>query len=348
MEKKIITVSDITSALDAAGMLRHTEHAAECGAVVTGVTYDSKQACEGTAFVCKGAHFRKKFLKEAIDAGASCYISESDYGLGSEACPEILVTDIRAAMPVIAESFYGRLSDKLEMVGVTGTKGKSTTTYYMRYILDDWLGSEGKGRSAVCSGIYNYDGVIDEESHLTTPEILELYTHMDNALRSGIHYLSMEVSSQGLKYNRLDGITFAAGAFLNIGRDHISDGTQSYAGLPVQQDIAAFFAEKDADDSLDDITADDDRTILRAQILALTDLQRKDRLDHIRFPDTPDHGENLLGLHVEDSFKEILDFGLVTSHNSRKYLTLSPSCLAHFQGGLYCRFQDLVGTVSKT
>lgn len=222
MEKKKITVSDIASALDAAGMLRHTNHAAACGAVVTGVTFDSKQACEGTAFVCKGAHFRKKFLKEAIDAGASCYISESDYGLGSEACPEILVTDIRTAMPVIAESFYGRLSDKLEMIGVTGTKGKSTTTYYMRYILDDWLGSEGKGRSAVCSGIYNYDGVIDEESHLTTPEILELYTHMDNALRSGIHYLSMEVSSQGLKYNRLDGITFAAGAFLNIGRDHIS------------------------------------------------------------------------------------------------------------------------------
>ena len=222
MEKKIITVSDIASALDAAGMLRHTEHAAECGAVVTGVTYDSKQACEGTAFVCKGAHFRKKYLKDAIDAGASCYISEDDYSLGSEACPEILVTDIRAAMPVIAEAFYGRLSDKLEMIGITGTKGKSTTTYYMRYILDDWLGSVGKGRSAVCSGIYNYDGVIDEESHLTTPEILELYTHMDNSLRSGIHYLSMEVSSQGLKYNRLDGITFAAGAFLNIGRDHIS------------------------------------------------------------------------------------------------------------------------------
>ena len=122
MEKKIITVSDITSALDAAGMLRHTEHAAECGAVVTGVTYDSKQACEGTAFVCKGAHFRKKYLKDAIDAGASCYISESDYGLGSEACPEILVTDIRVAMPVIAEAFYGRLSDKLEMIGITGTK----------------------------------------------------------------------------------------------------------------------------------------------------------------------------------------------------------------------------------
>ena len=92
----------------------------------------------------------------------------------------------------------------------------------MRYILDEWLAAEGLGKSAVCSGIYNYDGVIDEESHLTTPEILELYTHMDNALNSGMHYLSMEVSSQGLKYDRVDGITFAAGAFLNIGRDHIS------------------------------------------------------------------------------------------------------------------------------
>ena len=61
----------------------------------------------------KYGRMRKKYLKDAIDAGASCYISESDYGLGSEACPEILVTDIRVAMPVIAEAFYGRLSDKL-------------------------------------------------------------------------------------------------------------------------------------------------------------------------------------------------------------------------------------------
>jgi UDP-N-acetylmuramoyl-L-alanyl-D-glutamate--2,6-diaminopimelate ligase len=108
------------------------------------------------------------------------------------------------------------------MVGITGTKGKSTTAYFMRYILDDYMAASGGKRTAICSGIDNYDGVIEEESHLTTPEIMELYTHMDNALKSGISYMSMEVSSQALKYDRVDGITFDAGAFLNIGQDHIS------------------------------------------------------------------------------------------------------------------------------
>jgi len=225
MEERIITVKDIAAALGTAGMLRRTDPPAEGPSgdtAVTGVTYNSREVSEGTAFVCKGAHFREQYLKDAMDAGASCYITGTEYGLGKEGCPELLVEDIRKAMPVIAETFYGDLSEELTLVGITGTKGKSTTTYYMRYILDDWLEASGENKSAVCSGIYNYDGVIDEESHLTTPEILELYTHMDNALKSGIHYLSMEVSSQGLRYDRVDGVTFAAGAFLNIGRDHIS------------------------------------------------------------------------------------------------------------------------------
>ena len=225
MDNKQIKVMDIAADLEAAGLLSGTspDLAGPAGeAAVSGLTYDSREVSPGTAFVCKGTHFKKEFLRDSVGAGASCYITEIPYGLGSDSCPELLVTDIRAAMPVIAGTFYGDLSGKLGMIGITGTKGKSTTTYYMRYILDDWLEAAGEGKSAVCSGIYNYDGVIDEESHLTTPEILELYTHMDNALKSGIHYLSMEVSSQGLRYNRLDGITFRAGAFLNIGRDHIS------------------------------------------------------------------------------------------------------------------------------
>ena len=225
MEERIITVKDMAAALDAAGMLIKADPVPEGpagGTHIEGVTYNSREVSEGAAFVCKGVHFKEQYLKDAIDAGASCYITDKEYGSGNENCPELLVEDIRTAMPVAAETFYGDLSEEIEIAGITGTKGKSTTTYYMRYILDDWLEASGENKSAVCSGIYNYDGVIDEESHLTTPEILELYTHMDNALKSGIHYLSMEVSSQGLRYNRLDGITFAAGAFLNIGRDHIS------------------------------------------------------------------------------------------------------------------------------
>lgn len=189
---------------------------------VSSVTFNSKEVCNGSLFVCKGAHFKEQYLVDAIADGAACYVSEKEYGRGNPDCPEILVKDIRIAMPLIAETFYGKLSDKISMIGITGTKGKSTTAYFMRYILDEYMAATGGNRTAVCSGIDNYDGVIDEESHLTTPEIMELYTHMNNAVNSDIRYLTMEVSSQGLRYNRVDTIEFEVGAFLNIGSDHIS------------------------------------------------------------------------------------------------------------------------------
>ncbi|MBQ3370031.1 MAG: UDP-N-acetylmuramoyl-L-alanyl-D-glutamate--2,6-diaminopimelate ligase [Mogibacterium sp.] len=218
----------------------------ELGAVdVKGITYNSREAAEGTLFVVKGAHFREQYLNDAIESDAVCYVREdpdapetADCRLVSDeeakaagrricdkaknSCLDIWVRDIRKAMPVIAETFYGKLSDDLTVVGITGTKGKSTTAYFMRYILDDYMAGTGGRRSAICSGIDNYDGVIEEESHLTTPEIMELYQHMNNALNSGISYMTMEVSSQALKYDRVTGVEFAAGAFLNIGSDHIS------------------------------------------------------------------------------------------------------------------------------
>ena len=220
MDRKKVTVAEMTAALARAGILTSSDNAGDN--VISSVTYNSRESGEGSLFVCKGAHFREKYLEDAISQGASCYVTETGYSKGSPACPEIIVSDIRLAMPVIAETFYGRLSDELTMVGITGTKGKSTTAYFMRYILDDYMAALGRPRTAICSGIDNYDGVIEAESHLTTPEIMELYQHMDNALKSGISYLTMEVSSQALKYDRVDGITFEAGAFLDIGSDHIS------------------------------------------------------------------------------------------------------------------------------
>lgn len=255
--KERTTVQEFIDALGMAGLLVSINGETPCDAVmalytdadgiacgakeVTGVTYNSKEAGEGSLFVCKGAHFREKYLEDAIAGGAVCYVRQDPEGrvyepsecstdkaapakgiFKKDECVSIYVSDIRKAMPVIAETFYGRLSDELKVIGITGTKGKSTTTYFMRYILDDYMAATGGRRSAVCSGIDNYDGVIEEESHLTTPEIMELYRHMANALSSGISYMSMEVSSQALKYDRVTGIEFEAGAFLNIGSDHIS------------------------------------------------------------------------------------------------------------------------------
>lgn len=186
------------------------------------VSFNSQDVRYDTLFICKGAHFTVDYLLSALDEGAFAYISEVKYEKEAPEAPYIIVKDMRKTMALVADLFYNQVWKRLTIAGITGTKGKSTTTYFMRYILDEYLKDQKKPVSAVISGIDNYDGVINEESHLTTPEALDLHRHYDNAVKSGIEFLSMEVSSQALKYDRTRGITFDVGCFLNIGIDHIS------------------------------------------------------------------------------------------------------------------------------
>jgi len=187
---------------------------------ISKVSYNSKDIIEGTLFICKGIHFKEQYLLDAIEEGACCYLSETEYKTD---CDCIIVSDIRRAMALVVNLYFEHIWEKINLIGITGTKGKSTTTYFVRYILDEYLKSKNKPASAVISSIDTYDGVQSFESHLTTPEPIELQTHYQNAVNSGIEYLTMEVSSQALKYDRVYGVGFDVGCFLNIGEDHISD-----------------------------------------------------------------------------------------------------------------------------
>ncbi len=186
---------------------------------ISHISYNSQDIKEGTLFICKGAHFKDEYLNDAIAKGAVCYIAERKMNVN---CDCILVNDIRKAIPLIADMYFQQAWNKIGLVGITGTKGKSTTTYFMRYIFDEYMNAEGAPRSGVISSIDTYDGVENFESHLTTPEPIELHKHFDNAAKSGIKYMTMEVSSQALKYGRVSGVTFDVGCYLNIGYDHIS------------------------------------------------------------------------------------------------------------------------------
>ncbi len=192
----------------------------DLSAPVALVSYDSREVVPGTLFICKGAHFKPEFLDMARDKGAIAYVSEVSYPQAG--LPGVLVSDMRRTIAPLADLFYDHPSGKLKVIGLTGTKGKSSTAYYLKYILDEFMAETGGKESGIVSSIDTYDGVERFESHLTTPEPLELQRHFAHGVESGMEYLTMEVSSQALKYHRSLCTDFAATCFLNIGYDHIS------------------------------------------------------------------------------------------------------------------------------
>ena len=188
--------------------------------IAEGLTYDSRTVTDGTIFICKGQAFKESYLAGAKEKGAILYISEKAYE--NVDIPYIIVKDIRKAMLELSNFFFQKPWEDLTVIGTGGTKGKTTTSYYIKYILDDYMAAVGGKETGIMSSIDFYDGVKRGESHLTTPETVELQGHLLNALSTGIKYMEMEVSSQALKYGRVANMKFDLGIFLNISEDHIS------------------------------------------------------------------------------------------------------------------------------
>ena len=220
-EMKFYKLQEYVDILGSRGMLAASELYGKGDTLIRNLTYNSKEVSEDTLFICKGAAFKPVYLRESLEKGAVCYISEKTFELEQEV-PYILVNDIRKAMSVLANMFYNDPWEDLHLVGVGGTKGKSTSVYYMKAIVDDYLEAQNKKDSAVISSIDIYDGKSKIESHITTPEAVELQQHLRNALDCGMEYAQMEVSSQALKYHRVDDMKFDVAIFLNISEDHIS------------------------------------------------------------------------------------------------------------------------------
>ncbi|MGI6230698.1 MAG: Mur ligase family protein [Tractidigestivibacter sp.] len=222
------TIASLAQLLDQKGLLAGTSNVtAENGeTVVCGVDCDSRVAAPGHLFVCKGAAFKPAFLRSALDAGCVAYLCDAsrkdELAAVADGAPALVAKDagtLRLAMAHASAEGWGHPDQDLTVIGITGTKGKSTVSYMLRAILD---AGRPKSRAAVIGSIDTYDGLIDEESHNTTPESPDLWRHLANARESGLAYVDMEVSSQALKYDRVLGLDLAVACFLNIGRDHIS------------------------------------------------------------------------------------------------------------------------------
>ena len=177
------------------------------------ISFDSREADKSTLFFAKGATFKKEYLEQAIENGLTFYVSQVDYELD---IPAIIVTDIKKAMSLIAMEFYGHPENDLKIIAFTGTKGKTTTAYFAYNILKQ------THRPAMLSTMNTtLDGKTFFKSKLTTPESLDLFKMMATAVQNGMTHLIMEVSSQAYLVERVYGLTFDVGAFLNISPDHI-------------------------------------------------------------------------------------------------------------------------------
>lgn len=187
------------------------------------LSYSSADVTPDTFFICKGATFKEEYLRDAIAKGAGVYLAQSLYE-GVD-CPHILVSDIRKAMSLVSIAFYQKAYRNFRVVGLTGTKGKTTTTYFMKNILDAFCRRNPQlcaaQKSAVLSTVEVDTGIEHHEAHLTTPESPDLQRYFAQTRDSGLPFLTMEVSSQAYKLSRVYGMDFDVGMFLNIGEDHI-------------------------------------------------------------------------------------------------------------------------------
>lgn len=184
---------------------------------VTDIACDSRESKEGSLFICiSGANVDgHDFTAQVIEKGAAALVTERAVE-APEHVTVLQVEDSRYAMACIAAAWYGHPADRLRVIGVTGTKGKTTTTYLVKSIL------ENAGYKVGLIG--TIETIIGEKkipSLNTTPESHLIQKYFSEMVEAGCDCVIMEVSSQGLKLHRTAGFIFDIGIFTNIEPDHI-------------------------------------------------------------------------------------------------------------------------------
>lgn len=184
---------------------------------VTELVYDSRNMAAGAVFVCiSGAVVDgHDFINEVVEKGAMAVIVEKELKL-PEGITAIYVNDSRLALATMSAEFFGHPAKKLTTIGITGTKGKTTTTYMIKSILEN----TGK-KVGLIGTIETLIGNIVIPSNNTTPESYMIQKYFAQMVEAGCDCVVMEASSQGLMLHRMAGFTFDYGIFTNLEPDHI-------------------------------------------------------------------------------------------------------------------------------
>jgi len=196
----------------------HAEVPGELGEkLVEGVAHDSRRVKPGWVFVAIRGRCRNgaDFAADAVGRGAVAVVCEERIRLEG-AVPQFVVEDARRALAALANAFYGRPSRRLGIVGVTGTNGKTTTTYMFRAI------AEAAGKGCGLLGTIEYDtGRRRFPASITTPESVDVQEFLSEMVSAGLEYAALEVSSHGLSMHRVDFVRFSAAVFTNLSEEHM-------------------------------------------------------------------------------------------------------------------------------
>jgi UDP-N-acetylmuramoyl-L-alanyl-D-glutamate--2,6-diaminopimelate ligase len=182
---------------------------------VSSLAYRSSSVTPGTLFFCVRGFTSDghDFAPDAVERGAVALVCERPLGLG---VPEVIVDDVRAAMPGAAARFYGDPTSELRVVGVTGTNGKTTTAFLVRALL------EAAGiQTGLLGTVKSVVGGVEEPVERTTPEAFDLQATFRRMLDAGDRACAIEVSSHALELGRAEGIHFACRVFTNLTQDHL-------------------------------------------------------------------------------------------------------------------------------
>ena len=209
-----MTVAQLMAALN--GQVAIVEQRGALDRTVTSVTDDSRAIASGSLFIAvKGERVDgHRFVAQAAQAGAAAIVAQESVEAGS--LPFVKVADSRKALGFIGSRFYGDPSARLSMIGVTGTNGKTTTTYLCKALL------EGIGRHVGLIGTVAYQiGAETIPASHTTPGALELQGLLMKMTQAGLNSVVMEVSSHALAMDRTAGCEYDAAVFTNLTQDHL-------------------------------------------------------------------------------------------------------------------------------
>lgn len=185
---------------------------------IEGIRYDSRKIKKNDLFICVQGHKTDghKYINDVIKKGAKAVVIDKEIERFDDNITYIKVRDSRKAMAYLAKNFFENPLEEIDLIGVTGTNGKTTTTYLIKEILNN-----SGYKTGLIGTIEIYDGKNSKPASRTTPESIDIYRELHKMRKNKVRYTVMEVSSHALALNRVDSMNFQAAVFTNLTQDHL-------------------------------------------------------------------------------------------------------------------------------